>query len=85
MPTPEEEKRLAEQLVTEATAPYAALLSADKLKEMREHLVDELLCTSYGRARLRRLLPREEVLQSDELPVDGSAEDSAAKERAGGS
>jgi hypothetical protein len=82
MATPDEE-RLANELVENATAPYAPYLTPSALKEMRDHLVAELLCTSYGRARLRRVLDRGTVHKSEELPIEAPAV-SPKKEGTGG-
>ena len=50
--TPEEEEeargRLAQSLVAEALVGYENLIPPATLEEIRDYLVDELLCTSYG-------------------------------------
>ncbi|MFO0553022.1 MAG: hypothetical protein U0271_31840 [Polyangiaceae bacterium] len=65
-PTPEEEA-MAEEIATEAMAGLDPLLPAAELEEIREFLVDELLCTEAGRARLRRCLAPRVGTKSDDL------------------
>ncbi|NUO48620.1 MAG: hypothetical protein HOV80_07160 [Polyangiaceae bacterium] len=56
---------LAESLVDEALAPLVAVTPPSVLPELRDFLVDELLCTEYGQAELLLLLPRDAPVQSD--------------------
>jgi hypothetical protein len=65
---------LAEALVTEAMAGYDKLLPPAAQARLREHLIDELLCTRYGRARLRRLVRDPVTHHSEELATDGRVE-----------
>ena len=75
--SPEEEEeareRLAESLVAAALKGFERVLQPRALEDIRSYLVDELLCTSYGLARLRRLgtMPSvdasEEIVRSHEL------------------
>ncbi len=54
----EEEARLetlAERLVAAALKNFEQLLPPKRLKNLRVYMVDELLCTPYGRERLQRL------------------------------
>jgi hypothetical protein len=53
---------LAESLVDEALAPLPAETPPSAREEVRDFLVDELLCTDEGRATLLRLLPRPGVV-----------------------
>ncbi len=69
--SPEEEEeareRLAEFLVAAALRGFDRVLQPRALEDIRSYLVDELLCTSYGLARLRRLGAMPAVDASDEI------------------
>ena len=66
-PYTEEEERVAESLVDEAIRGFDQAVPAPELAEIRDAMVDELLCTSYGRAKLRPFLKPPTVLESAEL------------------
>ncbi len=68
-----EMEKLATELVERATAGHAKLLSPAALKRLREHLIDELLCTSYGRDKLRNVMDAPVVHESGTLGADGEA------------
>lgn len=51
------EEAMAEEIVGEALHGYERLLSADAIELMRDMLVDELVCTPYGRRMLRASMP----------------------------
>ena len=60
---------LAESLVDEALAPLLAATPPSALPDIRDFLVDELLCTEDGQATLRRLLPRPTQHASEETAI----------------
>ena len=60
-------ERLAHTLVAEALDGYERVLAPDALQDIREYLIDELLCSSYGLARLRRLSALPSASASDEI------------------
>ncbi len=60
---------LAESLVDEALAPLLHVTPPSALPELRDFLVDELLCTEEGQATLRRLLPRPTQHVSEETEI----------------
>lgn len=62
-----QEEQVAVDLVREAAAQYEKVLSPAALQRLQDRLVDELLCTFYGRARLRRLMPDPVSNESAEL------------------
>ena len=62
-------EKLATELVDEATAKYAKLLDPEALERLREQLIDELLCTNYGRDRLRNIMSGPVVHASEERPT----------------
>ena len=64
-----EMEKLATELVDEATAGYAKMLRPEAVERLREHLINELLCTNYGRDRLRNIMAAPVVHSSDELPT----------------
>ena len=72
--SPEEEEeareRLAEFLVAAALRGFDRVLQPRALEDIRSYLVDELLCTSYGLARLRRLYLRHQYVEGLRLRVD---------------
>jgi len=74
----------ARALVDEATAGHEKLLSPDKLAELRERLLDELLCTRYGRARVRRAMAAPVVHKSDALPLEPTEGEEDAKKKGHG-
>lgn len=53
----ETERQLAEDLVDEALVSYAHALAPEVLAEMRDAMIDEMLCTPKGRSLLRQILP----------------------------
>lgn len=61
-----EMEKLATELVDEATAGHAKLLRPEALQRLREHLIDELLCTNYGRDKLRNIMAAPVVHASEE-------------------
>lgn len=63
----EQDEALAESLVTEALSGWERMIPAPALQEMHEFLVDEYLCTSYGRRRLRLAGADPVVARSDEV------------------
>jgi hypothetical protein len=78
----EEEEALAEELVTEALRAYEHLIPKDVLEDVHHFLADELVCTSYGREKLRRLanLPRAEAAR--EIGADHPELKAAREEKA---
>ncbi|NUP10033.1 MAG: hypothetical protein HOW73_28625 [Polyangiaceae bacterium] len=50
------QRALAASLVDEALQAYQRTVPRRALRDVREFMIDELLCTSYGRAKLARLL-----------------------------
>lgn len=71
-PSETELEAMAERLVAEATEGYEIHLTAAAMRVVRESLVNELLCTSYGRARLYACLTGSplEPDQSDDHVID---------------
>ncbi len=63
-------ERLAHSLVEAALDGYERILAPDALQDIREYLIDELLCSSYGLARLRRLSALPSASASDEIARD---------------
>ena len=76
-------ERLAESLVSAALDGYERVLSPTALQDMREYLIDELLCSSYGRARLRRLGALPTVDASTEIVRDHDQLSQIKKEGSG--
>ncbi len=83
--TEEDLERAAEDLADEAVAGYDKLLQPEVVAEMRQMVVDELLCTDEGRAQLRRLLPDPVVAESSEVDAAEAQTSKAAATRKAGS
>jgi hypothetical protein len=71
-PSEEELEAMAERLVGEALSGFEQHFTPAALARIRESLVDELMCTSYGRTQLRYCLSddRSVTSGSDEQPID---------------
>lgn len=80
-PTPEQEA-LAARLVDAALENLARALPPSGLAELRDFLIDEMLCTEEGMRRLRAMEPPPIVTRSDELLRPG-VEPPAKKESGG--
>jgi hypothetical protein len=61
------EEAVAESLVGTALEGYRGVLPASLVEELREFLVGELLCTSYGRRAVRRASDDPVVARSEEV------------------
>ncbi len=70
--------------MTEAMAGYDKLLAPAAQARLREHLLDELLCTRYGRARLRRLVRDPVVHHSEEVAFDAGPENASPAKKSEG-
>jgi hypothetical protein len=80
-PTPDQEA-LAARLVDQALRDLSRALPPTALAELREFLIDEMLCTEEGMRRLRALEPPPIVARSDEL-LRPDVEPPAKKESGG--
>lgn len=63
----EQDEALAEALVNEALSGWERVIPAPALEDLHDFLVDEYLCTSYGRQRLRAAGADPVVARSDEV------------------
>lgn len=81
-PYSEEDERIAYALVEEALAPFRKLTSGKRLEEVREQMVDELLATENGRAKIRTAKAYM-MAKSEDLPLGPEAEAASEKKKQG--
>ncbi|NUP14286.1 MAG: hypothetical protein HOW73_50280 [Polyangiaceae bacterium] len=80
LPPTDVERALAASLVDEALKDFERTVPKRTLTKVREHMIDELLCTPYGRRRLEPFLERKAPDHSEEQSkVEGDE-----KKKAGG-
>jgi len=80
-----EDDALAEEIVREAMTGFEHVIPPQVFDAIFHYLVDELVCTSYGRAELRRCRSDPKVDRSGEVSrLEDAAADAIKKDRSAG-